>query len=173
MTGIEPSQRACRRQLFNEALGMLQTEFETLINDETKRIVEDISWAEDEDHSPVLEFRVEVESDPGWPLFVRGSYNPRANTLTYALVHRGSGRIYALDLGKDHHNPSCENVGEKHKHRWTELFRDKEAYNPADITAAASQPGKVWSEFCAEAKIVHQGFFREPIIQGELMDLIP
>jgi hypothetical protein len=150
---------------------MLQTEFETLINDGTKRIIGDISWIEDEDHSPAVEFRIEVQSESGWPLFVKGSYNAVANALTYALVHRGSGRIYALDLGKDHHNPGCEKVGEKHKHRWTESFRDKEAYVPSDITALAQEPREVWSEFCVEARIIHEGVFHAPpmMIQEELL----
>ena len=43
-----------------------------------------------------------------------------ARTLTYALILKTAGRIYGLDLGKDHHNPQCEQVGEKHKHRWSE-----------------------------------------------------
>lgn len=38
-----------------------------------------------------MEFRAEVASDAGYPLFVRGSFNREAQTLTYALIHRGSG----------------------------------------------------------------------------------
>ena len=148
---------------------MTQSEFETLIADETKIVAGDISWLEDEDHSPSVEFRVEVLSQPGWPLFVRGSYNPIANALSYTLVHRGSGRIYALDLGKDHHNPTCMYVGEKHKHRWNEPMRDKEAYVPTDITAPVTQPCEVWRQFCAEAKIQHQGVLHNPPLQGELL----
>lgn len=149
---------------------MQQNEFEVLITDETKRIVGDIDWTEDEDHSPAVEFRVEVQSEAGWPLFARGSYNAFAETLSFTLVHRGSGRIYALDLGKDHHNPSCQYVGEKHKHRWTEAFKDKDAYVPEDITAPVGQPVEVWRQFCAEAKIVHDGVLhRPPIIQEELL----
>ncbi len=49
---------------------MIQNEFEMLISDTTKRIAGDISWTEDEDHSPSVEFRVEVESDAGYPIFV-------------------------------------------------------------------------------------------------------
>ena len=87
---------------------MNQTDFDALLNDTTKRIVGDISWTEDEDHSPTVEFRVEVESDAGYPIFIRGSYNSLAGALSYTVVHRGSGRIYALDLGKDHHNPVAQ-----------------------------------------------------------------
>ncbi len=126
---------------------MTNAEFEALLTDETKRIVGDLFWVEDEDHSPSVEFRVEIESDPGWPIFVRGSYNALAGTLSYTLVHRNHGRIYALDLGKDHHNPTCNHVGEKHKHRWTEEFRDKDAYVPDDITAPPERPQDVWREF--------------------------
>ncbi|MGH7928242.1 MAG: DUF6978 family protein [Candidatus Binatia bacterium] len=68
--------------------------------------------------------------------------------------------MYGLDLGKDHHNPSCEYVGEKHKHCWSDVVRDKEAYVPADITMPASDPVGVWREFCQEAKINHLGVMR-------------
>jgi len=141
---------------------MLDSEFEELINDDTKQINGDINWSEDQDHSPTLDFRVEVFSVLEHPLFVRGSYNALANTLTYTLIHRGYGRIYALDMGKDHHNPSCNNVGELHKHRWSQQFRDKDAYVPTDITAPVNYPVEVWKQFCLEARIRHEGFMKEP-----------
>lgn len=97
-----------------------------------------------------------------------GRYNRFAGTLTYALIHRTVGRIYALDLDADHHNPTCQRVGEKHKHRWSEAFRDKEAYVPADITAAWDEPITVWQQFCAEANIRHIGIMHPPIMQEEL-----
>jgi hypothetical protein len=139
-----------------------QTEFESILADKSKRIDNNVSWSEDEDHSPSVEFRQSVQSDAGYPLFVRGSYNALAQTLTFAIIHRGAGRIYALDLGKDHHNPDCRNVGEKHKHRWNEPVRDKEAYVPADITAPATDPIAVWQQFCAEASLVHNGTLEPP-----------
>ena len=141
---------------------MTQAEFDAILSDTTKRIADDIAWAEDEDHSPAVEFRAEVTSEPGYPLFVRGSYNAEAQTLTFALINRAVGRIYGLDLGKDHHNPDCAYVGERHKHRWNEPQRDKEAYVPDDITAAASEPVRVWQQFCQEAKIQHDGALQSP-----------
>jgi hypothetical protein len=84
-----------------------QTEFETLIADPTKVIRGDLVWSEDEDHSPALQFRAEIGSEGGYPLFVHGRVNPLAGTVSFTLVHRGTGRIYGLDLGADHHNPSC------------------------------------------------------------------
>jgi hypothetical protein len=141
---------------------LTQNEFEAIISDPSKRIEGDIAWTDDEDHSPSVEFRVEVASDLGYPLFIRGSYNGLAHTLTFALIHRGAGRIYGLDLGKDHHNPDCNNVGEKHKHRWREAVRDKEAYVPKDITAPATVPPQVWQQFCNEALIEHRGRLQAP-----------
>jgi hypothetical protein len=144
-------------------MALTQAEFESLIDDTSKRIDGDIGWDDDEDHSPSVEFRADVHSDAGYPLFVRASYNAMTRCLTYALIHRSSGRIYALDLGKDHHNPSCNNTGDKHKHRWNDALRDREAYVPNDITAPPSDPVAVWQQFCAEAKITHTGTLQEPL----------
>jgi hypothetical protein len=146
-----------------------QTEFEVILADETKRIDGDLSWKQDEDHSPAVEFRVEVTNQAGYPLFVFGRSNEAAGTLSYLLIHRSTGRIYGLDLGADHHNPSCSLVGEKHKHRWTDQYADKEAYAPGDITETAANPIVVWQQFCKEAKIVHNGVLKAlPARQLEL-----
>jgi hypothetical protein len=148
---------------------LTNTEFETILNDTSKRIEGDIMWQEDEDHSPSSEFRAEILSDAGWPLFVRGSYNPLIPALSYMLILKTAGRVYGLDMGKDHHNPQCEQVGEKHKHQWTENFRDKEAYVPNDISMPASDPVAVWGQFCAEVKLVHNGKMAlPPPTQGDL-----
>lgn len=144
-------------------MALTQNEFEALINDAQKAIDGDIQWAEDDDHSPSVEFRADVQTTQGDPLIVRGSFNALAGTLSYVLLHRGSGRIYALDMGKDHRNPSTgQLVGEIHKHRWSEAFRDKEAYVPPDITAPSTRPVEVWAQFCAEARIVHNGTLQAP-----------
>lgn len=145
-----------------------QQEFDAILADDTKRVIGDIEWQDDEDHSPAREFRAEVSSEAGYPLFVNGRCNPKAGTLSYTLVHRRVGRIYGLDLGAEHHNPDCNLVGEKHKHRWTEACRDKQAYVPGDITASWIQPGDVWDQFCAESGIVHEGSMGALNAQKEL-----
>jgi len=61
-------------------------------------------------------------------------------------------------------------VGEKHKHRWTERFRDKEAYAPDDISAPVGDPVAVWQQFCAEAGITHAGALAQPpAVQEDLL----
>jgi hypothetical protein len=148
---------------------LTNTEFEVILSDDTKRIDGDITWQEDEDHSPSVEFRMEVQSSNGWPLFVRGSYNPLIETLSYVLILKTAGRVYGLDLGKDHHNPQCDQIGDKHKHKWSEIYRDKEAYVPNDITEPASDPVAVWGQFCAEANLTHNGdMHAPPPVQGDL-----
>ena len=72
-------------------------------------------------------------------------------------------------LGKDHHNPQCDQVGERHKHRWSERYGDKEASVPENVNAPVSDPVAVWNEFCAEARIQHDGIMKPPPpTQGEL-----
>ena len=147
---------------------LTNNEFASILADVSKYIDGDIDWSKDEDHSPAWQFRAEIKSNAGWPLFVKGRYNFLAGSLNYALILRTEGRVYALDLGKDHHNPQCEQVGEKHKHRWSERYRDKEAYVPDDITAPATDPASVWNQFCAEARIEHRGRLNPLPSQGEL-----
>lgn len=152
-------------------MSLTDGEFASILDDATKRIEGDIAWAEDEDHSPAWQFRAEVGSSAGWPLFINGYYNPQARTLSYTLILRTEGRIYGLDLGKDHHNPECIQVGDKHKHRWSEQFRDREAYVPNDITGTVANPVAVWRQFCAEARIEHKGEMRQPPL--EQTDIFP
>lgn len=138
--------------------------------DETKRIDGDISWGEDEDHSPALQFRAEVGSEADYPLFAKGYFNRASRKLTYSLIHRQAGRIYALDLGRAHKNPDGERVGEKHKHRWDEGVGMKEAYVPSDVIATVNQPIEAWAQFCVEARLTHDGALSEPPAQQ--MDLL-
>lgn len=158
----DSTKRRVRQLQYHRAVALAESEFESLIADPSKTIVGDIDWSEDEDHSPAVQFRADVRSNLGYPLVVRGSYNALSRTLSYLLIHPGTGRIYALDLGKDHHNRSCQFVGEKHKHRWSEMHRDAEAYVPDDITAPATDPQEVWRQFCAEARITHSGNLNAP-----------
>jgi len=109
-----------------------------------------------------VQFRAEIRSEAGYPLFVNGRYNALAETVSFSLIHRSTGRVYGLDLGADHHNPTCVNLGEKHKHRWTDRYADKEAYVPDDITAAPNKPVEIWRQFCLEAKITHTGVMDTP-----------
>lgn len=151
-------------------MGISQSEFHSMMDDEAKWIPGDIDWREDSDHAPAFEFMVEVQSEAGYPLLAKGRANPVAGTLSFVLIHRQSGRVYALDLGADHHNPSCTRTGELHKHSWTEQHADKEAYVPKDITAGADDPVGVWLQFCAEAKIRHDGVLhRPPALQEDLL----
>lgn len=146
-----------------------QTEFDAMMEDAQKWIEGDLRWREDPDHSPAVEFRAEIQSAVGYPLWVNARLNRIAGTLSYTLVHRATGRVYALDLGADHHNPTCHRIGEKHKHRWTEQHADKLAYVPGDISATTEEPVRVWQQFCTEAKISHRGTLgHPPVVQEEL-----
>jgi len=143
-------------------MSLTSVEFEAILADEGKRIAGDIQWSEDEDHSPCIVFRVEVDNEAGWPLFIQASYNPLIPRTSYHLIHRQIGRVYGLDHGQDHRNPDGNLIGEKHKHRWSDAHRDKQAYVPPDITAPPSDPVLVWSQFCLECRIEHEGTLAPP-----------
>ncbi len=81
-----------------------QQEYEAIINDNTKVITEDIVW-EGRPNSPMRKFRIDISSDEGYPIFVKGWYSPRSGKLSYAIIHLTVGRIYGLDLGAAHCNP--------------------------------------------------------------------
>lgn len=140
-----------------------QAEFEELIADPEKYIEVNIAWAQG--RLPWLGFKVEITSPAGYPLYLKGSYNPIIFKLTYVIIHGQAGSIYRLDLGQEHRNPDGQHVGETHKHRWSESLGDKQAYVPPDITASASEPEKVWEQFCQEAKITHNGIMVPPAPQ--------
>jgi hypothetical protein len=65
-------------------------------------------------------------------------------------------------LGADHHNPTCQRIGDRHKHSWTDQHADKLAHVPADVTAAPDAPDAAWRQFCAEARIRHDGTLHPP-----------
>ncbi len=149
-------------------MALSKQEFDTILNDTTKTIAEDISWEGTRDFS-AREFRINIDSDEGYPIFVKGWYNPASAKLSYAIIHRGVGRIYGLDLGAEHRNPDGEFVGEKHKNFWVPGSRDKWAYVPTDITETWTRPVAVWNQFCREANLQHLGTIQNPVSQGELL----
>ena len=76
-------------------------DYNAIINDDSKTIAEDIVW-ERASSSPAREFRIDIDSSEGYPIFVKGWFNPYSGKLSYAIIHRSVGRIYGLDLGTDH-----------------------------------------------------------------------
>ena len=141
-------------------------EYDAIVSDVTKHIDGDIEW-EGRPTAAARQFRVDVASETGHPIFIKGWYNPNSGKLSYALIHRIAGRIHGLDLGADHCNPDGEFVGEKHKNYWVPGSRDKWAYVPDDITEDWDRPVAVWTQFCAEINLRHDGTLRDPgSVQG-------
>ena len=139
-------------------------EFGSIIR-EPKYINGNIEWGRRENNRSVSEFRVDIVSE--WPLFLHATFNPDVSKLNYLIVHKKHGRIFGVDLGKEHHNPHCNMVGETHLHEWTEEFRDKVARVPEEITAEISNPVAVWQQFCELANITHTGILGPPLPRQE------
>ena len=147
---------------------LTMSEFEAIMADPSKEIREDLVWKPIAHLRRAARFRTPVRSTEGYPLSVVGRFNADAGKLSYTLVHGVSGRIYALDLGTGHRNPDGRRVGRKHKHSWSEEFRDQRAYVPDDITEDWEKPVAVWHQFCVEARLFHSGIMKDPILQLEL-----
>ena len=145
-----------------------QLEYDAIIADETKQIEGDISWTPGQNPLAVM-FRHNVDSDEGFPLFLQGWYNPYSGKLSYAIIYRGVGRIYGLDLGAGHINPDGRAVGETHKNYWTPEYRDTWAYVPEDITSPWDRPVEVWEQFCVEVNLEHRGVMHPPHVQEEMI----
>ena len=145
-----------------------KSEFNTIIATETKRVEGDINWGPDL-NTLAKKFRIEIDSDEGYPLFLQGYYNPYSGKLSYTIIYRGVGRIYGLDLGSEHINPDGRAVGETHKNFWKPGYKDKWAYEPTDITHSWNNPVEVWKQFCVEATLEHRGIMHPPKVQGVMM----
>lgn len=140
-------------------------EFSAIMADE-KRIAGDIRWRQEGNHPTALSFRVKVESDMHEPLLVKGRYDWKASKLTYTLFSPEAGRLCGLDMGTDHHNPQCRQVGDTHLHRWSEQHDDQEAHVPESITACLNDPVAVWAQFCELVGIEHQGKMNPPMTKN-------
>lgn len=141
---------------------MNENELSTMIS-EAKVIEGDINWLTDERDSPSVKCRANIISQNNFPIEICGTYNRAIQALSYTVIYKGVGRIYGLDLGKDHRNSDTgQLVGEKHKHTWTDAYKDKIAYVPDDITEPASNPIAVWQQFCTEFNVSHNGRMNDP-----------
>jgi len=136
-----------------------------------KAITEEIKWSAKRDRDHVLEFIVPIEtSDPNIKLQLVANMNTKIRKFSLTIVYNGIARIKSLDIGKGHKNPPDRrvNVGKKHKHTWTDAWKDQWAYKPDDITDGAPFEQVFW-EFLKECNITFEGNLPPvPHIQEEL-----
>lgn len=139
-------------------------EFDLIMADESKKIIDDIIWTSKTDSSPRVTFRAKIYSHDGYPIITDGRYNRITSKLSYSIIHQKiPSRIFGLDMGDDHSNPPDNIlVGINHIHHWTEKYRDRLAYSANGIISYSSKnPSGVWKEFCELAKIEFQGIMRD------------
>lgn len=137
-----------------------------------KMIREEIKWVYKNGREHIVEFVIPVESPtPAIKLQLVANINTKINKFSLTIVYNGSVRIKSLDIGKGHRNPPDRkiNVGKKHKHTWTNEWKDQWAYKPDDITDGAGFE-QVFKEFLKECNITFEGELPPmPFIQEELM----
>ncbi len=123
-----------------------------------KRITGQNQWEERDDHNWYTE--MEIEANEQLPLRLYGRYNPRTGNYTF-IFFCGRLNLRRLDIGKRHHNPDCQNVGTRHKHTWTDRYRDKWAYEPPEMQDIETIR-EAFTKFLAECHITLEGRFIEP-----------
>ena len=119
-----------------------------------KRITQQNHWQE-RDGNYVMD--LPVEADEQLPLRLYGRFNPRTNVFNYIFFF-DKFRVRALDVGKRHHNPDCDNVGPTHLHKWTDQNRDKWAEEFDDTFSL----GDAFGYMLDECNIDYQESFKLP-----------
>src|SRR5699024_10337337 len=138
-----------------------------------KEINEDIKWKRKPQNGLIYEFTVPLDLINGEQqrLLLIVNRNTKIRKFSFTIVWNGH-RIKSLDIGKDHKNPpfNKENrVGKKHKHTWTDKWRDVWAYKPDDITDGADFT-QILNEFFIECNIkCNVNIPKVPPAQEELM----
>lgn len=64
------------------------------------------------------------------------TYNENARTFAFILRYGKSENIRRLDFNKPHTNPGVmprTAIAKLHKHKWTDKYQDRWAYEPKDI----------------------------------------
>lgn len=120
-----------------------------------KRIAGNIVWNKTPNRDSIFEFRVPLELDNfNEKLELIVNRNEKISKFSFTIVYNGIARIKALDIGRGHRNPPDrkENVGKKHKHTWTNEWKDHWAYRPDDITDGAPFE-QIFKEFLVECNI--------------------
>lgn len=115
-----------------------------------------IRWQYD-DRRKIYKFQLKVETPiPEYSARLVGEHNPRNDKTKFALL-LNDRRIRCLEYGPTarHTNPNGTKIRGLHKHKWTDLYEDREAYVPEDIDTTS--PEKAFRCFIEECKIEFKG----------------
>lgn len=141
---------------------MIQRDIDAFPSLPGKRIDGDIHWQPLANRRNVWEFWRVIPSHTREPLRIKGRYNSGVSKLSFNVVSGERGRVYSLDMGRGHTNLDGVRVGEIHKNYWSGGNANDWAYRPEDITAPWNDPVAVWAQFCAEARLEHNGVMYPP-----------
>lgn len=138
------------------SLPITEEEANRLIEEE-KEITEEIKWRQKPQHGKIFEFVVplQLKNNDNARLTLVVNRNTRIKKFSFTILYNGTTRIKSLDIGKGHKNPPFRrknNIGKKHKHTWTNRWKDTWAYVPDDITDGANFD-QVLQEFFVECNI--------------------
>ncbi len=130
-----------------------------------KYVDENVEWRRHAGHQTFSADVLSKEAD--YDMTLVGSVTEQTG---YSKLHFfvGPQPIAMLHMGKTHHNPDCERLtGRVHKHRWSDAFREKQAYVPGEVDRASWET--LLRSFLKECNIELRGRFAAPQIQGRLL----
>jgi hypothetical protein len=89
--------------------------------------------------------RGEVQRQTGFELAVEVTWSPRTQKASACFFVRRVkplwSRIFAIDLGDDHHNPDCVMTGDPHRHNQWSVRHGSRFAAPAPDLQGKSLPG--------------------------------
>jgi hypothetical protein len=123
-----------------------------------KHVDQDVHWKSGTGYQ---EFLVDVVSDQeDYEMSVVGVLNEFTGHLKLNLF-AGRQPVTMLHTNKAHHNPDCTTLrGPVHKHLWTDVHKEKHAYEPNNIDLTTIE--SIFRSFFAECNIEFRGTFSAP-----------
>lgn len=91
-----------------------------------------LHWQRDEHGNWFVRVPVECKETRNLEWYAR--YNPLSGNYTSILFWQKQTIIRRLDIGKSHQNPDGTRVGRLHKHRLTDKYGDRVAYEPPEMS---------------------------------------
>lgn len=134
-----------------------------------KRIEDDVRF---EQKQTWFKARAAVLGVEDHELFLELSWNATADKISVVLIVKrvapGFARIYGADVGTDHHNPTCDQAGDPHRHdQWTEKHGERMASRADDLVSANVR--LLFDDTLKRCNITFAGTFTPPAPTGTLL----
>lgn len=130
---------------------------------------DDIRWAPQPSNPNWLQFGAFLDAGTEASVRINMAVSMLRREKYKIVLLRGEQVLRRLDVRGSHRNPRTAGgeswCASTHKHRWTDIYADKAAYTPTDISASTFNSGEyevTFLEFCGECNIDFRGQWQDP-----------